>query len=63
MTQMTGIPAPRAAEVNWLIVGYLIGLVNSLLNWIPVLGVGITMYVGGVFSYTVYSEIFERGEN
>ncbi|MCW4014431.1 MAG: DUF4013 domain-containing protein [Candidatus Bathyarchaeota archaeon] len=48
--------------VNWLIVGYLIGLVNSLFSWIPVLGVGITMYVGGVFSYTVYSELFERAE-
>lgn len=47
--------------VNWLIVGYLIGLVNSLLQWIPILGVGITMYVGGVFSYTVFSEVYERG--
>jgi len=48
--------------VNWLIVGYLIGLVNTLLQWIPILGVGITMYVGGVFSYTVFSEIYERGK-
>ena len=48
--------------VNWLIVGYLIGLVNSLLQWIPILGVGITMYVGGVFSYTVFSEVYERGQ-
>jgi len=48
--------------VNWLIVGYLIGLVNSLFSWIPVLGVGITMYVSGVFSYTVYSELFTRAE-
>jgi biotin transporter BioY len=46
--------------VNWLIVGYLIGLVNSLLQWIPIIGVGITMYVGGVFSYTVFSEIYGR---
>lgn len=48
--------------VNWLIVGYLIGLVNTLLQWIPILGVGISMYVGGVFSYTVFSEIYERGQ-
>ena len=48
--------------VNWLIIGYLIGLVNSLFQWIPVIGVGITMYVAGVFSYTVYSELFTRAE-
>jgi hypothetical protein len=46
--------------VNWLIVGYLVGILNTLLEWIPIVGVGITMYVGGVFSYTVFSEIFER---
>ena len=46
--------------VNWLIVGYLIGILNTLLEWVPIVGVGITMYVGGVFSYTVFSEIFER---
>jgi hypothetical protein len=48
--------------VNWLIVGYLIGLLNSLFQWIPFIGVGITMYVGGIFSYTVYSELFERAK-
>jgi hypothetical protein len=49
--------------VNWLIVGYLIGLVNSLLQWLPVIGTGITMYVGGVFSYMVFAQIYERAEN
>jgi hypothetical protein len=49
--------------VNFLIVGYLIGLLNSLLQWLPVVGVGITMYVGGIFSYTVFSQIYERAEN
>lgn len=43
--------------VNWLIVGYLAGLVSSLVGWIPWIGAGITMYVTGVFSYTVFTEI------
>jgi uncharacterized membrane protein YraQ (UPF0718 family) len=46
--------------VNWLIVGFLGGIVSSLLGWIPFLGMGITMYARGIFSYTVYSEIYER---
>ena len=49
--------------VNWLIVGYLIGLLNSLLQWLPIIGAGITMYVGGVFSYMVFAQIYERAEN
>jgi len=48
--------------VNWLIVGFLGGIVSSLLGWIPFLGMGITMYARGVFSYTVFSEIYERGQ-
>jgi hypothetical protein len=46
--------------VNWLIVGFLGGILSSLLGWIPFLGMGITMYARGVFSYTVFSEIYER---
>lgn len=46
--------------VNWLVVGFLGGIVSSLLGWIPILGVGIKMYVNGVFSYTVFAEIYER---
>ena len=46
--------------VNWLIVGFLGGIVSSLLGWIPFLGMGITMYARGVFSYTVFAEIYER---
>jgi len=46
--------------VNWLIVGFLGGIVSSLVGWIPILGVGIKMYVNGVFSYTVFAEIYER---
>lgn len=49
--------------VNWLIVGYLIGLINSLLQWLPIIGAGITMYVGGVFSYMVFAQVYERAEN
>ena len=48
--------------VNWLIVGYLGGLVSSLLGWVPFLGTGITMYVSGVFSYTVFAVLYERGQ-
>ena len=48
--------------VNWLIVGYLGGLLSSLLGWVPFLGMGITMYVSGVFSYTVFAELYERGQ-
>lgn len=46
--------------VNWLIVGFLGGIVSTLLGWIPILGMGIKMYVNGVFSYTVLAEIYER---
>ena len=46
--------------VNWLIVGFLGGIVSTLVGWIPILGVGIKMYVNGVFSYTVFAEIYER---
>lgn len=46
--------------VNVLIVGYLGGLLGSLVGWIPWIGAGITMYVTGVFSYTVFSQIRER---
>jgi hypothetical protein len=46
--------------VNWLIVGFLGGIVSSLLGWVPFIGMGITMYARGVFSYTVYSEIYDR---
>jgi len=48
--------------VNWLIVGYLGGLLSSLLGWVPFLGTGITMYVSGVFSYTVFAELYESEE-
>ncbi len=46
--------------VNWLIVGYLAGLLSSLVGWIPWVGAGISMYVTGVFSYTVFAQIRER---
>ena len=46
--------------VNWLIVGYLGGVLTSLLGWVPFLSTGITMYVSGVFSYTVFAELYER---
>jgi hypothetical protein len=48
--------------VNWLIVGYLGGVLSSLLGWVPFLGTGITMYVSGVFSYTVFAILYERGK-
>ena len=46
--------------VNWLIVGYLGGLLGSLVGWIPFIGTGISLYVTGVFSYTVFSQIREN---
>ena len=46
--------------VNWLIVGYLGGVLTSLLGWVPFLSTGITMYVSGVFSYTVFAVLYER---
>ncbi len=48
--------------VNWLIVGYLGGILSSLLGWVPFLGTGITLYVSGVFSYTVFAELYESEE-
>ena len=49
--------------VNWLIAGYLISLLNSLLSWLPIIGAGITMYVGGIFSYTVFAQLIMRAED
>lgn len=48
--------------VNWIVVGFLTMIVSALLGWIPFLGNGITMYVIGVFSYTVFAEVYERGQ-
>ena len=39
---------------------FLGGIVSTLLGWIPILGMDIKMYVNGVFSYTVFAEIYER---
>lgn len=49
--------------INWLIVGYLVGIVNTLFEWIPLIGMGAAMYIGAVFSYTVFSKIYERASN
>jgi len=50
--------------VNWIVVafitGFFSGVVNVFLGWIPFIGNGITMYVFGVFSYTVFAEVYER---
>lgn len=46
--------------VNWLIVGYLGGVIGSIVGWVPWIGAGITMYVTGVFSYTVFAQLRER---
>jgi hypothetical protein len=46
--------------VNWLIVGFLTGIMSTVVGWVPILGVGMKMYVNGVFSYTVYSAIVQR---
>jgi hypothetical protein len=48
--------------VNWIVVGFITIIVNALLGWIPFLGRGITMYITGVFSYTVFAEVYERGQ-
>jgi hypothetical protein len=45
--------------VNWVVVGVLTMIVSALLGWIPLIGNGITMYVLGVFSYTVFAEVYE----
>ncbi len=46
--------------VNWLIIGYLGGVVSSVAGWIPFVGTGITMYVSGVFSYTAFAELLDQ---
>ena len=46
--------------VNWLIAGYLAGLLGSLVGWVPWIGAGIGLYVTGVFSYTVFAQIREN---
>jgi hypothetical protein len=46
--------------VNWIVVGVLTLIVSALLGWIPLIGNGITMYVLGVFSYTVFADIYEQ---
>ncbi len=46
--------------VNWIVVGVLTIIMNALLGWIPLIGNGITMYVIGVFSYTVFAEVYEQ---
>jgi hypothetical protein len=48
--------------VNRIVVGLLVMITSALLGWIPFIGSGITMYVTGVFSYTVLAEVFERGQ-
>ena len=45
--------------MNWIVVGVLTMIVSALLGWIPLIGNGITMYVLGVFSYTVFAEVYE----
>ena len=45
--------------VNWVAVAIVGMIISALFGRIPFLGTGITMYVTGVFSYTVFSEIYE----
>jgi len=45
--------------VNWVAVAIVGMIVSALFSRIPLLGTGITMYVTGVFSYTVFAEIYE----
>lgn len=46
--------------VNWVVVGVLTMIVSALLGWIPLIGNGITMYVLGVFSFTVFANVYEQ---
>ena len=46
--------------VNWIVVGIVGMIVSALLGWIPFLGAGITMYVTGVFSFTVFAEVYDK---
>jgi hypothetical protein len=45
--------------VNWVAVALVGMVVSALVSRIPLLGTGISMYVTGVFSYTVFAEIYE----
>ena len=45
--------------VNWIVVGIVGMIVSALLGWIPFLGTSITTFVTGVFSYTVFAEVYE----
>lgn len=46
--------------VNWIGVRILAVVLGALVGWIPLIGTGISMYVIGVFSFTVFAEIYER---
>jgi hypothetical protein len=46
--------------VSWIVVGFIGLIISAVLGWLPFLGSGVTMYVTGVFSYTVFAEVFEN---
>jgi hypothetical protein len=45
---------------NWFVVRIIAVIVSALLGNIPFLGLGITTYVIGVFSFTVFAEVYEN---
>ena len=45
--------------VNWVAVALFGMIVSALFGRIPFLGTGISMYVTGVFSYTVFAKVYE----
>jgi hypothetical protein len=46
--------------VNWIVVGIFGMIMSALFSRVPLLGTGIVVFVSGVFSYTVFAEIYEQ---
>jgi hypothetical protein len=46
--------------VNWIVVGIFGMIMSALFSRVPLLGTGIVVFVTGVFSYTVFAEIYEQ---
>ena len=46
--------------VNWIVVGIFGMIMSALFSRVPLLGTGIVVFVSGVFSYTIFSEIYEE---
>lgn len=46
--------------VAWLVVIILTGIVTAILSFIPVIGPAIAMFIMGVFSYSLYGQVYKE---